>query len=95
MRPPCTLVGSLLILPMPIIFATMTSSSPNTIESRNDSDLKRHQQQQQRQEEKEILRLPPASSSGDDESIPKLKFGETLRLDELGPIIFNKDGSMR
>jgi predicted Fe-S protein YdhL (DUF1289 family) len=41
----------------------------------------------------EILQLPP--SNPEDENIPILKFGETLRLEELGPIILNTDGTTR
>ena len=40
-----------------------------------------------------IPQIMPADPS--DESIPKLKFGDTLRFEELGPIILNSDGTTR
>jgi len=46
--------------------------------------------------EKKDIELPQLPMSDpNDESIPTLKFGETLRLDALGPIIINTDGSTR
>jgi hypothetical protein len=41
----------------------------------------------------EVPQLPMADPN--DTSIPTLKFGESLRLEELGPIIINSDGSTR
>ena len=41
----------------------------------------------------ELPQLPMADP--DDESIPTLKFGETLRFEDLGPIIINSDGTTR
>lgn len=40
----------------------------------------------------EIPQLPAADPNA---NIPSLKFGETLRFDELGPIIINTDGTTR
>jgi len=47
-------------------------------------------------EEKSSEEIPqlPASSSRDPNT-PTLKFGETLKLDHLGPIVLNVDGSTR
>merc|ERR1719223_2158984 len=39
------------------------------------------------------MALPP--SDPNNENIPKLKFGETLRLEAFGPIILNSDGTTR
>jgi hypothetical protein len=41
----------------------------------------------------DVPQLPMSDPT--DESIPTLKFGETLRFEELGPIIINSDGSTR
>eukprot|EP00557_Chaetoceros_sp_GSL56_P005131 CAMPEP_0176500984 /NCGR_PEP_ID=MMETSP0200_2-20121128/13894_1 /TAXON_ID=947934 /ORGANISM="Chaetoceros sp., Strain GSL56" /LENGTH=145 /DNA_ID=CAMNT_0017899791 /DNA_START=95 /DNA_END=532 /DNA_ORIENTATION=- len=40
----------------------------------------------------EILQLPPADPNSD---IPKLQFGQAMKLDVLGPIIINTDGTTR
>jgi len=37
----------------------------------------------------------PAVDPNSTEKLPTLKFGETLRLDAMGPIILNKDGTTR
>ena len=39
----------------------------------------------------EVLQLPPSDPSVE-ETIPTLKVGETMRFEELGPVIINKDG---
>lgn len=44
-------------------------------------------------EEPPLLQLP--SSTPDENNIPKLAFGETMKLDHLGPIIINTDGTTR
>eukprot|EP00591_Stephanopyxis_turris_P011135 CAMPEP_0195517094 /NCGR_PEP_ID=MMETSP0794_2-20130614/9677_1 /TAXON_ID=515487 /ORGANISM="Stephanopyxis turris, Strain CCMP 815" /LENGTH=138 /DNA_ID=CAMNT_0040645845 /DNA_START=168 /DNA_END=584 /DNA_ORIENTATION=+ len=41
----------------------------------------------------ELPRLMPASE--DNTNIPRLQFGETLKLDHLGPVIINADGTTR
>lgn len=41
----------------------------------------------------DILELPPPNPS-DSESLKKVKFGETVSFDELGPMILNKDGTV-
>ena len=42
----------------------------------------------------DLPRLPPVDPNST-EKVPTLKFGETLRLDEMGPIIINTDGTTR
>ena len=42
----------------------------------------------------DLPRLPPVDPSST-EKVPTLKFGETLRFDEMGPIILNTDGTTR
>ena len=42
----------------------------------------------------ELPRLPPVDPNST-EKIPTLKFGETLRLEDMGPIIINTDGTTR
>lgn len=44
------------------------------------------------EKEEEILQLP---MPGEVEASQSLEFGQTLALDHLGPIIINKDGSLR
>jgi len=43
-------------------------------------------------DEEEILQLPPAV---DDPTIPRIQLGETIRFEEMGPVILQMDGSMR
>jgi hypothetical protein len=43
-------------------------------------------------ENDEIPQLPAADPDAD---IPSLKFGETLKLDQMGPVIINLDGTTR
>ncbi|KAL7552524.1 hypothetical protein ACHAWF_016424 [Thalassiosira exigua] len=40
----------------------------------------------------EVLRLPEASG---DASIPSIKLGESIRFEEMGPVIINADGTTR
>jgi hypothetical protein len=42
--------------------------------------------------EEPILQLPEAS---DDPSIPSIKLGESIRFEEMGPVIINIDGTTR
>jgi predicted Fe-S protein YdhL (DUF1289 family) len=42
--------------------------------------------------QQEILQLPPADPNSD---LPKLQFGQAMKLDILGPIIINTDGTTR
>ena len=41
----------------------------------------------------EILQLPP--SQPDNEDIPSIQLGESVKFDHLGPIILNTDGTTR
>eukprot|EP00569_Conticribra_weissflogii_P003168 CAMPEP_0171343666 /NCGR_PEP_ID=MMETSP0878-20121228/17738_1 /TAXON_ID=67004 /ORGANISM="Thalassiosira weissflogii, Strain CCMP1336" /LENGTH=125 /DNA_ID=CAMNT_0011846669 /DNA_START=155 /DNA_END=532 /DNA_ORIENTATION=+ len=41
----------------------------------------------------EILLLPPNDST--DPSIPRIKLGDTITFEEMGPVIINADGSTR
>ena len=43
-------------------------------------------------EQETLLQLP---SSNPDQDIPTLQFGDTMRFEELGPIIINTDGTTR
>mmetsp|Transcript_17257 Transcript_17257/g.25004 ORF Transcript_17257/g.25004 Transcript_17257/m.25004 type:complete len:135 (-) Transcript_17257:35-439(-) len=44
----------------------------------------------------DILLLPPPTTiEGDETETPQLKLGDTLKLDKLGPIIINSDGTTR
>jgi len=43
--------------------------------------------------QKEPLQLPPCDPNND--NIQSLQFGQTLKLENLGPIIINTDGSTR
>ena len=43
-------------------------------------------------EEKEVLQLPESSN---DPSIPSIKLGESIKFEEMGPVIINADGSTR
>lgn len=63
---------------------TMTSEV-NMNDSNNDND---HQQNQEQQ----ILALP---SSVANDGVRQFSLGETLKLEELGPIIINSDGTTR
>ena len=54
-------------------------------EADNNSDMKKEQQ-------KEILQLP---ESDPDANIPKLQFGQSLKLEGVGPVIINSDGTTR
>ena len=72
-----------LCLIMAIVMVAMSSSL-------EESDRKEELTHEQT-EVKEILQLPMP----DEPSSRTLGFGETLAFDELGPIIINKDGSLR
>ena len=41
------------------------------------------------------LQLPPVNPNNTNEDIKTLKFGEAMKLDEMGPIIINTDGTTR
>mmetsp|Transcript_11906 Transcript_11906/g.16926 ORF Transcript_11906/g.16926 Transcript_11906/m.16926 type:complete len:149 (-) Transcript_11906:106-552(-) len=43
----------------------------------------------------DIRLLKPIDPNTNDGSIPSIKLGETIRFEELGPVILNTDGSMR
>mmetsp|Transcript_3647 Transcript_3647/g.6031 ORF Transcript_3647/g.6031 Transcript_3647/m.6031 type:complete len:108 (+) Transcript_3647:131-454(+) len=43
-------------------------------------------------EEKEVLQLPEASN---DPSIPSIKLGDSIKFEDMGPVIINADGSTR
>jgi hypothetical protein len=42
----------------------------------------------------EIPRLPPPNPE-DSKNLPTIRLGETIRLEEMGPMILNTDGSVR
>lgn len=42
--------------------------------------------------EKEVLQLPEASN---DSTIPSIKLGESIKFEDMGPVIINADGSTR
>uniref|UniRef100_A0A7S3V470 RxLR effector protein n=1 Tax=Chaetoceros debilis TaxID=122233 RepID=A0A7S3V470_9STRA len=41
------------------------------------------------------LQLPPVNPNNVNKDIKTLKFGEAMKLDEMGPIIINTDGTTR
>lgn len=45
-----------------------------------------------KEQQKEILQLP---ESDPDANIPKLQFGQSLKLEGVGPVIINSDGTTR
>eukprot|EP01038_Epipyxis_sp_PR26KG_P005877 gene5877-8104_t len=47
------------------------------------------------QVKEEVLYLPPAPSDENEERVRQIKLGETISMDELGPIIVNSDGTIR
>lgn len=58
-----------------------------TINSQQHEEMNDENKNSQQQEE--ILALPPPS----EETIPSLQLGESIALDDLGPIIINTDGT--
>jgi hypothetical protein len=67
-----------------------TSPSMDTSHSNNDS---RDNEDTNHAREKEPLQLP--SSDPNDGNVQTLKMGETIKLDHLGPVIINTDGTTR
>mmetsp|Transcript_17029 Transcript_17029/g.20791 ORF Transcript_17029/g.20791 Transcript_17029/m.20791 type:complete len:157 (-) Transcript_17029:345-815(-) len=58
------------------------------------SSLPKSNDQQQQQPKEDLLQLRPSDPNKDGDVLT-LKFGETLKLDHLGPIILNTDGTTR
>ena len=46
----------------------------------------------EKEEKEEVLQLPEASN---DPSIPSIKLGESIKFEEMGPVVINADGSTR
>jgi hypothetical protein len=100
----CSLLFVSLILisstsPLAMAFAAGGSSSPSSPPPSLD-DSQQQQQQQQTTEESAINNnnnVVPQLPAGDpnDASIPRIRLGETIRLEEMGPIILNTDGTTR
>ena len=44
------------------------------------------------EENEEVLQLPEAAN---DPSIPSIKLGESIKFEDIGPVIINADGSTR
>jgi hypothetical protein len=53
------------------------------------------EQAQVQAEANEMLALPPSNPDNKNDDIKTLKMGESLKLDHLGPIILNTDGTTR
>jgi len=66
------------------ILSLLMATSPSTAFSSSES---------QPPSQKEPLQLPPCDPNND--NIPSLQFGQSLKLEHLGPIIINTDGTMR
>lgn len=45
-----------------------------------------------KEENEEVLQLPEAAN---DPSIPSIKLGESIKFEDIGPVIINADGSTR
>jgi len=45
-----------------------------------------------KEDKEEVLMLPESSN---DPSIPSIKLGESIKFEEMGPVIINADGSTR
>lgn len=83
----------------PLCLAFATSSSPSSMSHQqkppplNNSVGNIEKAQEEDSEDNVIPQIMPADPN--DDSIPTLQFGETLRFEELGPIILNTDGTTR
>eukprot|EP00584_Thalassiosira_punctigera_P010416 CAMPEP_0172528226 /NCGR_PEP_ID=MMETSP1067-20121228/2681_1 /TAXON_ID=265564 ORGANISM="Thalassiosira punctigera, Strain Tpunct2005C2" /NCGR_SAMPLE_ID=MMETSP1067 /ASSEMBLY_ACC=CAM_ASM_000444 /LENGTH=165 /DNA_ID=CAMNT_0013312105 /DNA_START=20 /DNA_END=517 /DNA_ORIENTATION=+ len=80
-----------LLLPGIRIASTMSSSSA-AAGSSGDSRAEGGEGADAGTSESGALRLPEASG---DPSIPSIKLGESIRFEEMGPIIINADGTTR
>jgi hypothetical protein len=58
----------------------------------NESPIELSEGEEKHQRQQEILQLPPADPNSD---LPKLELGQAMKLDILGPIIINTDGTTR
>ncbi len=63
------------------------------VTSSSDPEPASAQSDKQREPNMDLPRLPP--SDPNDTSIPSLKLGEKFKMDHLGPIIINPDGTTR
>jgi flagellum-specific peptidoglycan hydrolase FlgJ len=80
-------------------FAAAGSSSPSSPPPSLENSQQQQQQRQETTEESENndINVVPQLPAGDpnDTSIPRIRLGETIRLEEMGPIILNTDGTTR
>ena len=82
-----------------IVLLTMSSTTESFVASNPNPSLPLSDMPSQQNEphgpvdgKQEILQLAPADPNSD---IPKLQFGQAMKLDVLGPIIINTDGTTR
>lgn len=73
-----------LATPTPSTSTTATSNGNNNNNNENNND-----------NESPLLQLPPSDPNKNDDNIQTLKMGEAIKLDHLGPIILNTDGTTR
>lgn len=69
-------------------FAVKSSSNVGGSSPSNDNEDNKNT-------EETILQLPPSNPDDGNSDIKTLKFGESMKLDHLGPIILNTDGTTR
>ena len=72
----------------PLAFAAAAAGPAN-------NDDQQQQQQQQKTEGSSDDNVPQLPPSDPNANIPTIKLGETIKFDEVGPIILNTDGSTR
>ncbi|KAL7442532.1 hypothetical protein ACHAXH_009812 [Discostella pseudostelligera] len=60
--------------------------------SSNSNDDENHETYENHDEVHQPLQLPEATN---DPSIPSIKLGESIRFEEMGPVIINADGTTR
>ncbi len=87
------LLSLITILSSVLVVEGFSDSSKSNFQPKQVSNNNEANQRDTMANNEEVKKLPEADPN--DTSLPTLKFGDTMRFEELGPIIINTDGTTR